>query len=130
MEMPQLATPAKSSKLEKVDLDRSQLASILSTIHERNRLRNAGKKSAKPLTLFTPTTRGNRSHTVPLVEKLATRVYFADRVKYGEGERVGRASFEKKQPFQLPRIESQQTYKWVFDITYAFSIGIVNVNTE
>lgn len=120
--MPKPATTGKSTKLEKLDLDRSQLASILAQIHERDRLRNVGKRGVRPLPLFQPTTQGNRSNIVPLVEKLASRVYFSDRVKYGEGERVGRVSYEniQGQPFQLPHIENQQTYKWVFLYLFFF----------
>lgn len=108
-----MSSVRNSHKAEKPELDRSQLSEILATIGENERLKSLSKVR-KTLPRFQPTT-SKRHQPKTLVEKLASRVYFADRVKYGEGERVGRVSFQNNggRPFQLPRIESQQTYRWV-----------------
>ncbi|KAI5717935.1 hypothetical protein M8J77_013780 [Diaphorina citri] len=90
----------KSSKVEKLDWDRSQLSQILCTIqhNEKRSVRHGHFHST-----------GSRREDQDTVEKLASRVYFADRYKYGTGE-----SFQNNQgrPFQLPRIQNNNTYKY------------------
>ncbi|KAL1451150.1 hypothetical protein WDU94_003438 [Cyamophila willieti] len=105
---------ANNCTVEKIDLDRSQLASILNTIREQQKAKNTSKKLHKPLPQFVPTTSRSSQTPKTIVEKITSRVYFADRVKYAIGERVGRASFENNEgrPFQLPNIKGPQSIRY------------------